>query len=488
MKRFLTIFIALAALVFSGCKDKDDPKKSGAEIKLSIDYKTIQSGTFSVIIECDAAWKASSEASWITLSPESGEGGNVVLVTVEAGTQEQAEVIFTSGAYTATLTIVRKADTSLDTYLSATPIFIQGQGGKYDITVNSSSSWTATSNMDFVTLSPKSGSKGKSTMKVDVSTSTKFGSGQITIQNSTHKVSIQIVRNPSQATPDPQQPEQEVVPTSPQGTLWAAYSVGNNKKIRFSKGNLQYNPAQKKWKFADNQYDIIGASNGNISATYNGWIDLFGWGTSGFSLQPTETSKTSKDYRYNGQSDISDSYRDWGVYCAISNGGNKANLWRTMTRSEWRYVVGVTKDCDGNVIAAPHRTNAENLRGLATVNGRKGFILLPDDYYKAPATVNFTPNGSSYNDNIYTVEQWKLMQDKGVVFFPCSAYREGKKVTDVGTYPEYWLATFYDMWEGWGGSGDRYFAMVTLVTEKGYSEMFNFINVGLPVRLIQDYQ
>jgi len=48
------------------------------------------------------------------------------------------------------------------------------------------------------------------------------------------------------------------------------------------KGNLQYQATTKTWRFADQQYHVIGMDNEKISETYSGWIDLFGWGTSGY--------------------------------------------------------------------------------------------------------------------------------------------------------------------------------------------------------------
>lgn len=71
-------------------------------------------------------------------------------------------------------------------------------------------------------------------------------------------------------------------------------SVGLNHQVYFSPGNLQFNAVQGThkcadgktqqgtWRFAENQYDEIGGDNRNLSATYDGYIDLFGWGTSGY--------------------------------------------------------------------------------------------------------------------------------------------------------------------------------------------------------------
>lgn len=57
------------------------------------------------------------------------------------------------------------------------------------------------------------------------------------------------------------------------------FSVSPTQQVYFSKGNLQYQASTKTWRFAKHQWDFIGSSNKNISPDYEGWIDLFGWGT-----------------------------------------------------------------------------------------------------------------------------------------------------------------------------------------------------------------
>ena len=57
------------------------------------------------------------------------------------------------------------------------------------------------------------------------------------------------------------------------------FSVAADKTVTFSPGNLQYHAANDEWRFAPSQLDYIGDDNANISETYNGWIDLFCWGT-----------------------------------------------------------------------------------------------------------------------------------------------------------------------------------------------------------------
>ncbi|MBR3947124.1 MAG: hypothetical protein IKJ56_08520, partial [Bacteroidales bacterium] len=169
------------------------------------------------------------------------------------------------------------------------------------------------------------------------------------------------------------------------GAIQGEFSVSATKKVYFSQGNLQYQASTSIWRFAENQYDVIGRDNTNISSTYSGWIDLFGWGTSGWNsganaYQPYSTSESYSDYYPGGDytNNLTGSYAnaDWGVYNKISNGGNSAGKWRTLTNSEWNYVIS-------------NRTDARYLRGTATVNGVNGLILLPDNW-TLPTGVTFT--------------------------------------------------------------------------------------------------
>ena len=132
----------------------------------------------------------------------------------------------------------------------------------------------------------------------------------------------------------------------PNGVLPGFFSVSATHQVQFSQGNLQYQASTNTWRFAENQWDFVGDANNNISQTYNGWIDLFGWGTSGYnhgavSFQPWSTSQTNSNYYAYGSyaNNLFDqtARADWG-YNAISNGGNIINTWRTLTHEEWSYV------------------------------------------------------------------------------------------------------------------------------------------------------
>lgn len=215
------------------------------------------------------------------------------------------------------------------------------------------------------------------------------------------------------------------MPTLYEGALIGEFSVSATTKVHFSKGNLQYVGT---WQFAEHQWDYFGSSQSNIHR------DLFGWGTGN---APNKSSTDNSDYA---------TFTDWGIN-RITNGGNEASAWRTLTKSEWYYLF-----CT--------RENAATLFGLGRVNGVNGTILLPDNWI-LPAGASFTAsttqglvwrtsavpyayvntNGDNFSHNIYTAAQWEVMEAAGAVFLPAGGSRRGTNVNHVGQMGFYWSAT-----------------------------------------------
>ncbi len=209
------------------------------------------------------------------------------------------------------------------------------------------------------------------------------------------------------------------------GMLPGYFSVSETKTVAFSQGNLQYQAAPTPiWRFATNQWDVVGSAdlgnvyvdevkcnNALIADDYTGWIDLFGGGTGD---APTKHTTDKADYT---------TFTDWGVN-AISNGGNAANMWYTLSAGEWAYLFNT-------------RTDAANKKGQAVIGNINGVVLLPDEW-TLPTGLSFTPTPKNWTTNVYTIEQWQKMEANGAVFLPLAGGRyngtDVKSQNKWGTY------------------------------------------------------
>ena len=267
--------------------------------------------------------------------------------------------------------------------------------------------------------------------------------------------------------------------TPPVGAIDGMFTVNaNGGKVYISQGNLQYRATTNTWQFAEHQYDFIGANNANISQTYDGWIDLFAWGTSGYNhgalaYKPWNTiQNTNRYYAYGNQSSNlydSNGQADWG-YNAISNGGNTENQWRTMTQPEWNYVI-------------KERNTPSGIRyAKAKVNNVNGVILLPDNWRASIYALNKTNSGNEghYDDNIISSDDWaNTLEAHGAVFFPAAGFRNGTTVSYAGAWGDYWTASVYN-WDLMY-SAATYFTDPYLVTHTNGSVRWR----GQSVRLVR---
>lgn len=238
------------------------------------------------------------------------------------------------------------------------------------------------------------------------------------------------------------------------GALRGEFSVSASQTVRFSQGNLQYQGSTSTWRFAENQWNFVGgtdsdnvsygnvsgSSNNNISQYYSGWIDLFGWGTSGKKqhwqskyYRPWNTEYASDNtvepyYGPYGSQNL-DVDSDWGRCNGINNGGNTSDQWRTPTKDEWVYVCNT-------------RNTASGIRyAKAQVNDVNGLILLPDDWSDETYPLNSTNTGdASFDSNVITASQWLMLESAGAVFLPAAGDRG---FSPYGNFDRgmYWSAT-----------------------------------------------
>lgn len=224
---------------------------------------------------------------------------------------------------------------------------------------------------------------------------------------------------------------------APEGAIGGIFSISAMDKVYFSQGNLQYQASSDTWRFAEKQYYTIGEDNHNISSSYSGWIDLFGWGTSGYnSKYPYMTSTDDGDYG-DGDNNISNTNYDWGVYNRISNGDEHVG-WRTLTRAEWVFLF-VTRYTSSGIRYAK-----------AQVNGVNGVILVPDDWNVTIFSLNNTNEDvAHYTSNVVSEMAWQnTFEPVGAIFLPAAGYRYGTSVDDYGSFGYYWSASYCNGYNG----------------------------------------
>ena len=239
--------------------------------------------------------------------------------------------------------------------------------------------------------------------------------------------------------------------TAPEGAINGLFTINENgDQVYFSQGNLQYKASKRIWRFAEHQWDYVGddtygtvyengvkSDNALTSPQYDGWIDLYCWGTSGYNhgavcYQPWSSNYADPSHfyaygNYDGNLNDQTGQADWG-YNPIINGGNTENSWRTLTEAEWDYVLNTRSTPSGMRFA------------MATVNDINGAILLPDDWNDSCFVL---ANTSHYTSNIISAEQWVSLEEHGAVFLPAAGMHYGDEIIYAGEHGNYWSASCY---------------------------------------------
>lgn len=233
-------------------------------------------------------------------------------------------------------------------------------------------------------------------------------------------------------------------PFTDEGSSKCTFNVSSTKKVRFSAGNLQAmayigldDDYHFRWRFAPQQYDVIGGNNGGYIQTEGYYFDLFGYGTSGYNDDQKPNLYTNINNAYYN-SDIAGTNYDWGMFIKSNPGiyyGNNlvtTKKWRTLTSDEWNYVIN----------------NRSGKSGYATIGSYKGIILLPDknensqDWVIAndyPSDIpEFNAALTSYSDNEFRIDEWGKLEATGAIFLPTTGYRNGTGTTNISDKGYYW--------------------------------------------------
>ena len=330
----------------------------------------------------------------------------------------------------------------------------------------------------------------------------------------------------------------------------------NGGAVLFASGNLQYCPARDEWRFAVRQFDrcgngMVGKStvyydsidystpdnttksgfkeiptlcNNMLAAkSYEGWIDLMGWGTSthgrktgtrnAVHFYPYELDNTVVDDEYNnygygpsyGQRPagaLNNSFDtasginrwfDWGYgnnireFRGCTHTGTSVHatdstmyrpgVWRTPTQAEWKYIL--TERKVGGQDSA--YSNIRIKYGEATTDTVSGIVIYPDDFSFSEAGVSSKQFGN-YAVQQITLADWNALEQAGCVFLPWNAHKTINSnlpffnTSNCG----YWSATE----NGKGGAIVVYLQMPNINPANSSFERY----AGACVRLVQDYR
>lgn len=211
--------------------------------------------------------------------------------------------------------------------------------------------------------------------------------------------------------------------------LPGVFSIGENKKVRFSKGNLytRYHSRRNAWIW-DFYHEQYSTNSLNAKCDEGEWrypekdddeIDMFCWGYGDWSTNPVDVTYITDDQ-----------FRDWAEALPESKG-----TWRTLTSDEWCYMLAYNKK-DSTFIEESPRYNLS--KNFCTVCGIENCVVIaPDDWDK---DANPLQNEYSTTSSPMT---WKQAEDAGLVCLPSAGYRTytDKRICAVRSEVYYWSVT-----------------------------------------------
>ena len=235
--------------------------------------------------------------------------------------------------------------------------------------------------------------------------------------------------------------------TAPDECLPKLFSIGEDKRVFFSSGNLQYRPLDGAWRLAPQQYhrcfneDFFDETVGENFSEWMGedkWTDIFRSGMWIEGGSPNVKDGIPWDFvGMVGEIVEDDDY----TFPLDENGEINAPCaygaqWMVLSIDEWKYLM-------------IKRPDAEQKCGDAVVDGVDGWVVLPDDW-TAPEGLTFVPDyedgfGIESCPNQYTTDEWAAMEAAGAVFLPNAGMIDCTYFMSSTFYPWYQSRTVDDI-------------------------------------------
>jgi len=240
----------------------------------------------------------------------------------------------------------------------------------------------------------------------------------------------------------------------------SVFSVGLNRKVVFTKGNLQYDRVLNKWRIPNQQYEVVG-----MDSTYDkgiNYTNMSGQFALSTELNNYGTTNVTEE-TCQGQ------FIDWGNIFGAD--------WRVLTYGEFKYLLY-------------ERENANNLYGFAKVAGVNGCVILPDNW-NCPSDLTFNPGVTGeysyirYEDhNKYSKEDWIKMENAGAVFLPAAGGGKNASANYPGYSAQYWAPSSHFV----TGYSTLLFAQDLISLKSGTSQTSDRAWHYYPVRIVHDYR
>ena len=249
--------------------------------------------------------------------------------------------------------------------------------------------------------------------------------------------------------------------TAPDECLPKVFSIGEDKRVFFSSGNLQYRPLDGAWRIAPQQYHICFSLFDEVGENFADWMgedkwtDLICAGMWREGGSPNMINDGETDYTLpldeNGEINASCAY---------------GAQWMVLSSDEWSYLM-------------EKRPDAEHKCGGAVVDGIVGWVILPDDWV-APEGLTFVSDFEVDEDedipNQYTTNEWAAMEAAGAVFLPSTGMLLG--TMNIPALDMYQTRNVDD------GMLVIFLYLSVSNTVVCYEQSWRF-DSGLPVRLVQ---
>ncbi len=243
-------------------------------------------------------------------------------------------------------------------------------------------------------------------------------------------------------------------PTPTSNLLPGEFSVGADKKVQFTKGNLWCNTTTSPvtYAFETNQYDYPVATDYTSDGTKDGtW-----YGTHvGHFFWTTAAADSYAQHYYNNSFTNTTSDKFW---LDGSDADHKLTVSGTsdlyvLSKAEWEYLIET-------------RANASSLyKKSVTVAGKAGcLIIAPDNYTGSIA-------------DSYDAAAWATAEAAGLVCLPIAGHRDNDNPFDAGAAGNYWASTP-------DASADQAMRLC-FNAEDVYTFLNNPRQYGFPLRLVK---